>query len=54
MSDKVKHGLNLLYTVISGGMFAFYAIAWLTNPAPVLQHGANAATLFAKFAAAGI
>jgi hypothetical protein len=51
MSDKFKYGLVVLYTVVSGGVLAFYAIAWMTNPASVVPHGVNVAYLVPKLGA---
>jgi hypothetical protein len=39
MSTKVKYGLIVLYTLVAGGVFAFYGFSWLTNPGSVVPSG---------------
>ena len=51
MSDKLKYGLVVLYTVISGGVVAFYAFKWMTNPASVVPHGVSVSYLVPKLGA---
>jgi hypothetical protein len=39
MSDKIKYNLVIIFTVISGGVAAFFAYKWLTNVSSVVPSG---------------
>lgn len=47
---KLAYPLVVLYALVSGIVFAVFAVIWLVDPASVVPDGVDAGPLFAKFA----
>lgn len=50
MIAKIAYPLVVLYAVVSGIVFAVFAVIWLVDPVSVVPDGVEAGPLFAQFA----
>lgn len=48
--SRFAYPLVVLYTVVSGIVFAVFAVLWLVNPAGLVPDGVEAGPLYAQFA----